>query len=178
MALAGAGIPAMAVAECDPVAKQEEKPQPKVAAMAPPPQSKPVPLPVPVQEKVLPKKITLSEEDLFSFNKAALKPTGEAKLDNLVRDLDGAKYEAIHVIGYTDRIGSAKYNQRLSLRRAHAVKEYLVHKGIPADRIKAEGKGKTQPITKSTDCRHMTKAKEIACLQPDRRTEVTVDGTK
>jgi len=166
--------PAMAVEGCDPVAKQEEKPQPKMAEMTPPPQ----PQPVPVQAKMVPTKINLSEEDLFNFNEAVLKPKGKAMLDDLVRDLEGAKYEVIHVTGYTDRIGSAQYNQRLSMRRADEVKNYLVNKGIPADRIKAEGKGKTEPITKVTDCRGMTKVHIIACLQPDRRTEVTVDGTK
>ena len=166
--------PAMAVEGCDPVAKQEEKPQPKMAEMMSPPQ----PQPAPIQAKMVPTKINLSEEDLFDFNEAVLRPKSKAMLDDLVRDLDGAKYEVIHVTGYTDRIGSAQYNQRLSIRRADEVKNYLVSKGIPADRIKAEGKGKTEPITKPTDCRGMTRAGAIACLQPDRRTEVTADGTK
>ena len=170
--------PVMAVAGCDPVAKQEEKSEPKIFSTMPPPRKLFVPKPLLAQGKMRPQKITLSEEDLFSFNKSVLKPNGEAKLDNLVQDLNGAKYEVIYVVGYTDRIGSAKYNQRLSLHRADAVKKFLVNKGIPADRIKTEGKGKAQPITKSTDCRHMTKAKMIVCLQPDRRTEVTVNGTK
>jgi len=164
--------PAMAVEGCDPVAvadKEEIKPSPKVSAIQPPP---------PQHAIVLPLKVTYSEEDLFSFNEAELRPKGKAKLDNLVRDLEGIKYEAINVVGYTDRIGSTEYNQKLSLRRADEVKAYLVSKGIPADHIKAEGKGESQPITHSTDCKGMKNAEEIACLQPDRRVEVTVEGKK
>jgi len=165
--------PAMAVEGCDSVAKQGEIPQPKVSSIQPlPPQS------VPVHVIVLPLKITYSEEDLFNFDEAELRPKGKAKLDNLVNDLDGAKYEVIYVTGYTDHIGSAQYNQRLSMRRADEVKNYLVSKGIPADHIKAEGKGKTEPITNPSDCRGMKSAEEINCLQPDRRTEVVVVGTK
>ena len=166
--------PAMAVAGCDPVAaKDEAQPTPKVSAIQPP-----APQPAQVQVKIPPTKVYLSEEDLFTFDEAVLKPKGKVMLDSLVHDLEGTKYEAINVVGYTDRIGSAEYNQKLSLRRADEVKDYLVSKGIPSDRIKAEGKGKMQPITKITDCRGMTKVSTIACLQPDRRTEVTVDGIK
>jgi OOP family OmpA-OmpF porin len=169
----GYWMSAMAVAECDAVAAKDEiKPSPKVSAMPPPPQS------APVQEKMPPLKFNLSEEDSFDFDKAVLKPKGKEMLDDLVSKLVGTDYEVIYVTGYTDRIGSAEYNQRLSLRRADVVKNYLESKGIPADRIKAEGKGKTQPITKPTDCKGMTKVRAIACLQPDRRTEVTVDGIK
>jgi OOP family OmpA-OmpF porin len=166
--------PAMAVEGCDPVAvvaKEEIKPSPKVSAIQPPP-----PKSAPVQKKIFSKKFTFSEEDLFSFNEAELRPKGKTKLDNLVHDLEGTKYEVINVTGYTDRIGSPGYNQKLSMRRADEVKDYLVNKGIPADRIKAEGKGETEPVTNSTDCKGKTSAEDIACLQPDRRVEVTVDG--
>ncbi len=166
----GYWTPAMAVAECDPVVAKDEAP--KVTAMPPLP-----PL-APVQEKLEPLKINFSEASLFDFDKSALRPDGKVMLDSLVRELDGATYEMIYVTGHTDRIGSAEYNQGLSLRRADEVKDYLVKKGIRSDLIKVEGKGKTQPVTKPTDCRGMTKAGTIACLQPDRRTDVTVDGTK
>ena len=167
-------MPSMAVAECDAVmAKDEIKPVHKVSAIQPP-----SPRSAPVHAIVLPMKVTYSEEDLFSFNESELRPKGKAKLDNLVHDLESTKYKVINVTGYTDRIGSPGYNQKLSMRRADEVKDYLVKKGVPADRIKAEGKGETQPITNATDCRGKTSAEDIACLQPDRRTEVTVDGIK
>ena len=99
-------------------------------------------------------------------------------LDDLVRVLQGAKYEVILAIGHTDRIGSAAYNQKLSVRRANAVKKYLTDKGIEANRVYAEGKGKTQPVTKPGDCKGKPGKKLIACLQPDRRVDVEVNGTK
>jgi OOP family OmpA-OmpF porin len=181
---------AMAVEGCDPVAvavavvaKEEIKnevkpvptPAPKPSVIQPPP---PTPQPAPVPVIVLPMKVTYSEQDFFDFNESELRPKGKAKLDNLVNDLNGTKYEVIYVTGFTDHIGNSKYNQKLSTRRAEEVKGYLINKGIPADRIKAEGKGEVQPVTHSTDCKGMKSAEEIACLQPDRRVEVTVDGTK
>jgi OOP family OmpA-OmpF porin len=162
--------PAMAVAECDAGAdKDEVKSSAKASAMQ---------QPAPGQEKMLPRKINISQDSLFDFDKSVLKPNGKAMLDGMARELEGATYEAVYVTGHTDRIGSAEYNVKLSLRRANEVKSYLVKKGIPADRIKTEGKGKAQPITKSTDCRGLTSARAIACLQPDRRIEVTVVGNK
>lgn len=68
--------------------------------------------------------------------------------------------------------------RKLSGRRAKAVKDYLVSKGIEANRIHAEGKSKTQPITKPGDCKGLRGKKLIACLQPDRRVDVQVAGTK
>jgi OOP family OmpA-OmpF porin len=84
----------------------------------------------------------------------------------------------ILAIGHTDRIGSVKYNQKLSVKRAEAVKQYLVDKGIAANRIYAEGKGKSQPVTKAGDCKGKVTSALIACLQPDRRVDVEVTGTK
>jgi len=100
-------------------------------------------------------------------------------LDELTRLLKGAKYEVILAIGHTDRIGTAAYNQKLSVRRAEAVKKYLTEKGIPPNRVYAEGKGKTQPLTKPSDCKSgLGRARLIACLQRDRRVDVDVTGTK
>ena len=80
--------------------------------------------------------------------------------------------------GNTDGFGTAAYNQKLSERRAHAVRAYLVSRGIPANRINATGKGETQPVTNAGECPRRRSAKAIACLQPDRRVEVEVHGTK
>ena len=167
----GYWISAMAVAECDAVATRDEiRPSAKVTSIQP--------QPAPEHEKLPPLKINISEDSLFDFDKSALKPSGQLMLDGLVRELDGATYAVIDVTGHTDRIGSTEYNMKLSLRRANEVKNYLVKKGIPADRIRTEGKGKAQPITKPTDCGGLTSARAIACLQPDRRIRVTVVGNK
>ena len=172
----GYWTPEMAVEGCDPVvvtAKEEIKASPKAIAIQPPP-----PQIVPEQTKIFAKKIAFSEEGHFGFNEAKLRQKDKDKLNNLVRDLEGVKYEVIHVTGYTDRIGSVQYNQKLSMHRADEVINYLISKGISADRIKAEGKGETLPITHPNDCKGKTSAEDIACLQPDRRMEVTVDGIK
>lgn len=172
----GSWTPTMAVEGCDPVsvaANEEIKPSPKVSAMQPPPSPQKS---VPAQTKIVSKKFTFSEEDLFSFNEAELGPKGKSKLDSLVSELAGTKYEVINVTGYTDRIGSPGYNLTLSMHRADVVKAYLISKGIPDDLIKTEGKGETDPVTNSTDCKGKSSAEDVACLQPDRRTEVTVDG--
>lgn len=134
--------------------------------------------PKPAPEKLLPQKINFSADALFDFDKADLRPEGKAMLDDLTRVLQGATYEVILAIGHADRIGSAKYNQKLSVRRAETVKKYLIDKGIAANRVYAEGKGETQPLTKPGDCRMKNRKALIACLQPDRRVDVEVSGTK
>jgi len=88
------------------------------------------------------------------------------------------KLEVIIAVGHTDRIGSDAYNQKLSERRAAAVKQYLVSKGIDANRVYTEGKGKKNPVTKPDQCLGKTSPKVIACLQPDRRVDIELIGTK
>lgn len=173
--------PGRAVAQCDPdlVGKPvppapKPAPAPKKEAFKPALQPKKAAPP-----KLLPQMINFSADALFDFDKAALRPAGKAMLDELTRLLQGANYEVILAIGHTDRIGSAAYNQKLSVRRAEAVKRYLTDKGIPPNRVSAEGRGETQPLTKPSDCkRNQSRGLLIACLQPDRRVDVEVTGTK
>lgn len=149
--------------------------QPAPARPAAPPASPP---PKKAPAKLLPQKINFSADALFDFDKAVLKPEGKAMLDDLARLLNGAQYEVIGATGHADRFGSNPYNQKLSERRANAVKDYLASRDIPANRINATGKGETQPVTKAGDCRGRKSAKVIACLQPDRRVDVEVTGSK
>jgi OOP family OmpA-OmpF porin len=123
-------------------------------------------------------KITLAADALFDFNKATLRPEGKQKLDELVTKAKGIKLEVIIAVGHADRIGTDAYNQKLSEKRAAAVKTYLVSKGIEANRVYTEGKGKKQPVTKADQCKGPKSAKIIACLQPDRRVDIEVIGTK
>jgi len=139
--------------------------------------AKPVPAPKPSSQKV-----KLSADALFDFDKAILKPDGKKALDDLAAQAKGLKLEVILAVGYTDRIGSDAYNQKLSEKRAAAVKDYLVSKGIDANRVYTEGKGEKNPVT-GDKCSKMGKEtgankKLVACLQPDRRVEVEVIGTK
>lgn len=173
----GYWTPAMAIAECDAdLVKKVEAPAPKLAAVTPPPVLAPTPAPVP--QKVAPQKVSFSADALFAFDKSTLKPEGKLELDGLARDLNGVSYDAIHVTGHTDRIGSTKYNQKLSEERANAVRDYLVSKDIAANRITVEGKGELQPTTKPGDCTGPKSKKLITCLQPDRRVDIEVSGTK
>ncbi|MCE7877785.1 MAG: OmpA family protein, partial [Betaproteobacteria bacterium PRO3] len=122
-------------------------------------------------------KITLASKALFDFDKAVLRPDGKAAIDSeIIAKLSQVqKLELVLVTGHTDRIGTQQYNQKLSERRADAVRDYLVSKGVPKDKIETLGMGKTQPLP-GVVC-NMTAMKElIACLQPNRRVEVEVKG--
>ena len=99
-------------------------------------------------------------------------------LDDLVLQINGAQYDQIMLTGHADRIGNAAYNQKLSERRATSVKNYLVEKQIPAARVSASGVGETQPVTQASDCARVKLPKLVACLQPDRRVDVEMTGTK
>lgn len=127
-------------------------------------------------------KITLAADALFDFDKAVLRPEGKAKLDEVVAKAKELKLEVILAVGHTDRIGKESYNQKLSEKRAAAVKEYLVAKGIEANRVYTEGKGEAQPVT-GDKCKNMgpengRNKKLVDCLQPDRRVDIEVIGTK
>lgn len=122
---------------------------------------------------------TLSTDALFAFDKYKLsdiKPHGRDELDALARKLTApdATKERIHVIGYTDRIGGADYNQKLSERRAATVRDYLAGKGVASDHIDAEGRGEADPVK---TCDDRARAKLIACLAPNRRVVIEASGT-
>jgi len=166
----GYWTPAMAIEECDPdLVKKAAPVVAKPRAVAPPPPAAVVPAA---------QKVTLATDALFDFDKAVLRPEGKAKLDKLVGDVKGIKLEVIIAVGHADRFGSDAYNQKLSEKRAAAVKAYLVGKGIEPNRVYTEGKGEKQPITKPGQCKGPKSKKTIACLQPDRRVEIEVIGTK
>ena len=164
---AGYWTPAMATVECDPdLVPKKAEPAP-APAVAPPPAPMAAP-PAPPAPRPVSEKVTMAADAHFDFDKAVLKPEGKAKLDDLVGKLKAVNLEVIIVIGHTDSIGSVAYNQKLSLRRANAVKAYLVSKGIEANRIQTDGKGKSQPIADN-------KTKEGRAK--NRRVEIEVVGS-
>jgi OOP family OmpA-OmpF porin len=124
--------------------------------------------------------VTFSADSLFDFDKAGLKPAGQADLDKFANAVRTTEFDVITVTGHTDRIGSHAYNMKLSQRRAETVKAYLVSSaGIAADKIVAKGVNSAEPVTKPEDCSGKKASKAlIACLQPDRRVEAEVSGTR
>lgn len=171
--------PARAIEGCDPVNKPVAMVMPAPKAVEAPPMAPPVVMAAaPVVVAPMQRKISFSGDALFAFDKSELKPEGKTMLDDLVRQTSGATYDTIVVTGHTDRFGSNKYNQKLSEQRANVVKAYLVNANIQANRIDAQGKGETQPTTQTGDCRGGPTPKVIACLQPDRRVDVEMTGSK
>jgi OOP family OmpA-OmpF porin len=153
------------------VVKAEPAPAPAPIAVAP------IEPPRPVLQK-----ITLSTDVLFEFGKAELRDSGKKKLDEIAGGLQGANVEEVLAVGHADRIASEDYNQKLSEQRATAVKDYLVQKGITGDKVRIEGKGEALPVS-GEDCKKLgaeraSNRKLVACLQPDRRVEIEVFGTR
>lgn len=134
--------------------------------------------PVVIRDGVTSDKITVSADALFDFDKATLREEGKRKLDEVVAKSKAIKLQVVIVVGHADRFGSDVYNQRLSERRSAAVKDYLVAKGLEANRIYTEGKGKRKPVTQANQCRGPKSKKVIDCLQPDRRVEIELIGNK
>jgi OOP family OmpA-OmpF porin len=159
-------------------------PPPPAAPLAPVVVQAPVvvavpPTPVPV---VVPprRRVSFSAESLFGFDKSTIKSEGRIALDLFAKETQGTRFDVITVEGHTDRLGTAAYNERLSMERAEAVKSYLVQTGgLDAGKVTAVGKGETSPATQAQDCvGNKPSPKLIACLQPDRRVEIEVTGTR
>jgi OOP family OmpA-OmpF porin len=180
----GFWTPALAAEPCDRVARASVAVPPPVAA-APPVEPAPAPQPQPVAAeppRPVIQKLTLSTDVLFDFGSAELKDSGKRRLDQLVGEIKGADVDEIIATGHADRIASEEYNQKLSEARAEAVKNYLAGQGANAQRVTAEGKGESSPVT-GADCSKMgperaSNKKLVACLQPDRRVEIEVLGSR
>jgi OOP family OmpA-OmpF porin len=115
-------------------------------------------------------KYTLSAQELFGFDSAKLVPN-QPKLDEVVQVMNGnSDITSVTIVGYTDRLGSTQYNQKLSERRANAVKDYLVSHGVAANRLVAVGKGEADPVVECKDVKQ--RAALIKCLAPNRRVEL------
>ncbi len=160
--------PATAAKGCDGalvVAAPAPAPAPAAAPAAPAARPAPAPAPQPPQAT----KVTYAADAFFDFDKSVLKPEGKAKLDDLVGKVKGINLEVIIAVGHTDSVGTDAYNQKLSVRRAEAVKAYLVSKGIEKNRVYTEGKGEKQPVASNRTAEGRAK---------NRRVEIEVVGTR
>ena len=174
---AGYWTPALAIAECDPDLVAKPEPAPAPAVEPPPAPHAPEPAPVGPQKPAF-EKFTFSAETLFAFDKADIRPEAAGILDDVVGKMNRyPEVELIIVTGHTDRIGSAAYNQKLSDRRAAAVRNYLVNKGVDGNRVQSAGRGESEPVV---GCGNV-KGKEnrankalIQCLQPNRRVVIEI----
>jgi OOP family OmpA-OmpF porin len=173
--------PATAEGSCDGAVKPPPPPPPPAPPPPPPPPpvaAPPVAAPVAVAPAApapapraapVSEKVTFAADAFFDFAKSNLKPDAQAKLSDLVDKTKGVNLEVIIATGHTDSVGNAAANQRLSIRRADAVKNFLVSKGIEQNRVYTEGKGSTAPVADNATAAGRAK---------NRRVEVEVVGTR
>jgi OOP family OmpA-OmpF porin len=177
--LVGSEFPAGCICDKDAMPKGVCDPKP-VAVVTPPPEPAAPPPPPPVV--AVSQKVTIPADALFQFDKAAISSEGETRLSDFADKVKTLNLETVVAVGHTDRIGTPAYNQKLSERRAQSVKNFLVGKGIPADRVFIEGRGEGDPVT-GTDCQAKKGAenarnkKLVECLAPDRRVVIEAVGS-
>ena len=174
----GYWTPADAVPGCDlPLCTPPEELKDGKCVLPPPPpapEQPPVavpPTPAPAAPTAAPtaEKVSFAADAFFDYDKAVLKPEAKEKLDEMAGKLNGVNLEVIIAVGHTDSMGTDQYNDKLSLRRAEAVKAYLLSKGIEANRVYTEGKGEKQPVADNKTAEGRAK---------NRRVEIEVVGTK
>ena len=121
--------------------------------------------------------IRISMNTLFDFDSAVLRADAGPALDALAKQLTQASYQKVDIVGHADRMGSGKYNQKLSEQRAEAVRDHLLALGLDGTKLTAFGVGATEPLT-GKECRGLRGKPLVYCLQRDRYTEITVLGTQ
>jgi OOP family OmpA-OmpF porin len=178
--------PATAAEQCDgaikpppppppaPAPRVAPPPPPPAAAPAAPPAAAPAPRPAPVpvpaaRPAPVSEKVTFAADAFFDTGKSALKPDAAAKLTDLVDKTKGVNLEVIIAVGHTDSVGNDALNQKLSIARAEAVKNFLTSKGVEKNRVYTEGKGSKQPVADNKTAEGRAK---------NRRVEVEVVGTR
>lgn len=121
---------------------------------------------------MLPLALTMDERGLFDFDRYELRSDVKSTLDLLAEKLKGAAYDKLHILGYTDRIGTEEYNQKLSEKRAWAVAGYLMNKGVPPYKLRVVGRGEAESLVGDEACDGLQRQQLIECLQRDRRVEI------
>lgn len=114
---------------------------------------------------------TVDDAEFFNFDQVKLSDQVKTDLDAVVNAVQNADLiHGITITGHSDKIGPAPYNEKLAMGRAQAVKDYLVTKGIPAERIVATSDGGSNPLVTCTGIK--SKAKLVHCLAPNRRVDI------
>lgn len=154
-------------------------PPPAAAPVAQAPVAAPMPPPSVPRAEAPAKRVRLAADSLFEFDRSTVMAAGRPALDKLADELRSVAYDRILVSGHTDRLGTGKYNFALSERRAAAVRDYLVQAGLPPAKFATSGQGEASPVTVAANCKGTVQTPAlVACLQPDRRVEVEVYGTR
>jgi OOP family OmpA-OmpF porin len=162
----GQVLPECAGARPAPPPKPAAPAAPAAAPPAPPPAA---PAPAPRAPASVRAAVVIQADALFDFDKSVVRPDGRKSIDDAVAKLQGADLEMVIATGHTDSIGTEAYNQKLSERRAQAVKDYLVSKGIPASKITTIGKGESQPVATN---------KTAEGRQKNRRVDIEFKGVR
>lgn len=157
------GVMAKAVPVVPLVTAPEEPPVVPEAQAAPP-------------AETVTEKITLDTDAFFDFDKAVLKKAGAATLKELAGRLAGMSVKVIVATGHTDAVGSATYNQKLSERRAAAVKAFLLSQSLPSDRIYTQGKGEKQPIASNNNSKGRAENRRVDIEVVSTRQQVGVNN--
>ena len=142
---AGFFTPELASPDCDTSLTARSAPAGAATPAAPLPAGQTIPQVIPA-----PQRVTFKADSFFEFDQALLNSAGQRALRDLVTNSKGVTLEQILVEGHTDSIGPRDYNQKLSEKRAQAVKSFLVSEGLPANKIRAEGQGELQPVATNT----------------------------
>ncbi|MEM5400484.1 MULTISPECIES: OmpA family protein [Paraburkholderia] len=144
--------------------KPEDDPREITFICQPPQQPVPSPSPAPIGEtppQVQPRTITLNADANFAFDKADLLPDGKRTLDQFVRESDGVNIGTVVIDGHTDSVGSKAYNDRLSLRRAEAVRNYLQSRGLHAGQYEVHGYDFSRPVASNATAEGRAKNRRV-----------------
>ena len=162
-------------ADCEPAPVVLQAPAPVVETPAPTIEEPAAVAQTPSAPAPLPQNIPfrVSMDAFFDFDQATLRPEGKAALDELADRLAVTQYDQLTIVGHADRIGPSAYNQKLSERRASAIREYLIAQRIHGEKISSSGVGESEPVA---SCPGLRGKRLIACLQPDRSAQLTAVG--
>ncbi|MXP56143.1 porin OmpA [Pantoea sp. Mhis] len=129
---------------------------------------------------VKPKHFNSRSDILFKFNNTTLSMKGKQTLEKVYNQFKTMDSKNVHImiVGFSDRIGSKIYNQKLSKKRSQSVVNYLISKGVPYKNISSSSQGKINPVTGHICDNIKSRNVLIKCLAPDRRVEINMQGVK